>query len=161
MEELVKQGKIRCWGVSNFDVWDMTELWNVPNGNRCAVNQVLYHLGSRGVEFDLWDWLREHNVVPMAYSPLAQAGKIKDFNKNLLAEPTLLVISAQYNISIYQLLLAFSVRSGEVLSIPKASHPGHVRANAQVADLEIAAADWEIVDKIVPPPTEPVPLDMD
>lgn len=61
MEQLVKEGKIRSWGVSNFDTDDMEELFSVPNGNHCVVNQVLYHLGSRGVEFDLLPWLKEHN----------------------------------------------------------------------------------------------------
>ena len=75
MEQLVKEGKIRSWGVSNFDTDDMKELFSVPNGNHCVVNQVLYHLGSRGVEFDLLPWLKEHNVPLMAYCPLAQAGE--------------------------------------------------------------------------------------
>lgn len=74
MEQLVKEGKIRRWGVSNFDTDDMEELFSVKNGDHCAVNQGLYHLGSRGVEYDLMPWLEEHHVPLMAYCPLAQGG---------------------------------------------------------------------------------------
>ncbi len=66
MEELVKEGKIRRWGVSNFDTEDMEELWSVPNGKNCAVNQVLYHVASRGIEYDLLPWMRDHHVALMA-----------------------------------------------------------------------------------------------
>lgn len=77
MEQLVKEGKIRRWGVSNFDTDDMEELFSVKNGDHCAVNQVLYHLGSRGVEYDLMPWLEEHHVPLMAYCPLAQGGDLR------------------------------------------------------------------------------------
>lgn len=77
MEQLVKEGKIRRWGVSNFDTDDMEELFSVKNGDYCAVNQVLYHLGSRGVEYDLMPWLEEHHVPLMAYCPLAQGGDLR------------------------------------------------------------------------------------
>ena len=74
MEELIAEGKIRAWGVSNFDTDDMEDLWRVPGGQNCQVNQVLYHPGSRGIEFDLLPWMRDHGVALMAYCPLAQAG---------------------------------------------------------------------------------------
>ena len=66
-EELVKKGKIRSWGVSNLDTSDMKELFSVPNGDHCQVDQVLYHLGSRGIEYDLMPWLEEHQTPIMAY----------------------------------------------------------------------------------------------
>lgn len=62
MEELVEKGMIRAWGVSNFDLADMQELMEVPNGKKCAVNQVLYHLGSRGIEYKLLPWQKQHNI---------------------------------------------------------------------------------------------------
>ena len=77
MEELVKKGKIRSWGVSNLDTSDMKELFSVPNGDHCQVDQVLYHLGSRGIEYDLMPWLEEHQTPIMAYCPLAQAGSLQ------------------------------------------------------------------------------------
>jgi len=70
MEELIKMGLIRRWGVSNFDLENMKELWEVPNGNHCAANQVLYHLGSRGIEYELMPWMNSHDVPVMAYYPM-------------------------------------------------------------------------------------------
>jgi diketogulonate reductase-like aldo/keto reductase len=89
MERLVNMGKIRRWGVSNFDVADMEELWNVPSGNNCAVDQVLYNLGSRGIEYDLIPWLSARGVAVMAYCPLAQAGKLGRSRDDLLTNETL------------------------------------------------------------------------
>ena len=77
MEQLKKEGKIRRWGVFNFDTDDMEELWSVPGGKNCAVNQVLYHVGSRGIEYDLLPFLRERQIPVMAYCPLAQAGRLR------------------------------------------------------------------------------------
>ena len=77
MEKLVREGYIRYWGVSNFDTADMIELWTVPDGHQCAANQVLYHLGSRNIEFDLLPWLKEHRVPCIAYCPVAQAGTLR------------------------------------------------------------------------------------
>ena len=76
MEELKEQGKIRRWGVSNFDVQDMEDLWRVPDGHRCCVNQVLYNLGSRGIEYDLIPWQREKSIPFMAYCPVGRAGAL-------------------------------------------------------------------------------------
>ncbi|MDR3086167.1 MAG: aldo/keto reductase, partial [Christensenellaceae bacterium] len=77
MEELARRGKIRRWGVSNFDLDDMQELLSIPGGERCAANQILYHLGSRGVEYDLLPYLRKNGIAAMAYCPLAQAGSLR------------------------------------------------------------------------------------
>ena len=76
MEELKEKGKIRRWGVSNFDVADMEDLWKVPDGNKCCVNQILYNLGTRGIEYDLLQWQREKQVPFMAYTPVGQAGAL-------------------------------------------------------------------------------------
>ena len=78
MEKLIAQGKIRRWGVSNLDYADMQELWQLPGGNQCATNQVLYHLGSRGIEYDLLPWCQQQQMPVMAYSPLAQAGRLRN-----------------------------------------------------------------------------------
>lgn len=86
MEKLRKEGKIVRWGVSNFDTDDMKELWNTTNGKNCMTNQVLYHLGSRGIEYDLLPWQREHHMPIMAYSPLAQGGTLR---RQLLTEEIL------------------------------------------------------------------------
>ena len=91
MEELKQMGKIRHWGVSNFDTADMEKLWAVENGARCAVNQVLYHLGSRGIEYDLLPWLHDHGLPAMAYCPVAQAGSLR---RQLLEDETLRKVGA-------------------------------------------------------------------
>ena len=95
MEALTQQGKIVRWGVSNFDTPDMEDLWSVPGGDRCAVDQVLYHLASRGIEFDLLPWLREHRVATMAYCPLAQAGTLKRVYRDFPLERTLISIAGK------------------------------------------------------------------
>jgi diketogulonate reductase-like aldo/keto reductase len=78
MERLVAEGKIRRWGVSNLDTDDMQALWRTAGGERCATNQVLYHLASRGIEYDLLPWCQQHTLPVMAYCPLAQAGRLRD-----------------------------------------------------------------------------------
>lgn len=158
MEQLVQNGKIRRWGVSNFDVDDMEELLRIPNGNNCAANQVLYHLGSRGIEYDLLPWLEDHGIAAMAYCPMAQAGRLQ---KTLLEDPTLSNISKKYDISVYQLLLAFTIRNPNIISIPKASSVEHVRKNAAVSELVISQEDWEKVDKSFLSPSSKLPLDVE
>lgn len=127
MERLVKEGKIRRWGVSNFDRDGMERLWSVPGGKRCAVNQVLYHLGSRGVEYDLLPWLRERGMPLMAYCPVAQGGALQH---QLLQDKTLQAVAARHGISVTQLLLAFVLHQDGVSAIPKAATPAHTRENA-------------------------------
>ena len=161
MERLVKEGKIRRWGVSNFDVDDMEELWSIPNGNKCAVNQVLYHLGSRGIEYDLIPWAQEHNVAIMAYCPLAQAGRLSRMGKNILSDELLVSVSSKYGISVMQLLLAFIFRQPNISAIPKSSTASHVEKNAVAVDVNISVEDWEKVDSIFWPPTSKVHLDME
>lgn len=158
MQELVQRGKILRWGVSNFDTADMQALWDTPGGEHCAVNQVLYHLGSRGIEFELLPWLRAHNVATMAYCPLAQAGALR---KNLFSHDTLRAISAQYRITIPQLLLAFVLRQAQVIAIPKAGNIPHVEENAQACDVQLSDADWRAIDAAFPPPSRKMLLDIE
>ena len=96
MEKLIAQGKIRRWGVSNLDYSDMQELWQLPGGNQCATNQVLYHLGSRGIEYDLLPWCQQQQMPVMAYSPLAQAGRLRN---GLLKNAVVNEIAQAHNIS--------------------------------------------------------------
>ncbi len=97
---LMEQGKIRAWGVSNFDVADMEELFSVPGGDACAANQVLYNLEHRGIEFDLLPWCQEHGVAVMAYSPLGQAGR-------MLQSTALREVAEKYKVSPAQAALAW------------------------------------------------------
>jgi len=161
MEALVRQGKTVRWGVSNFDTSDMEELWSVPNGDRCAADQVLYHLASRGIEYDLIPWLREHQVATMAYCPLAQAGTLQRVYRGFPQEKTLVTIAAQYRISVMQLLLAFVLRQERLIAIPKAGSPAHVRENRAVFELSVSEEDWHTIDRVYRPPTAKMHLDIE
>lgn len=157
MEELAAEGMIRSWGVSNFDVDDMEELINIPGGENCAVNQVLYHLGSRGVEYDLLPWLEQHDIPLMAYCPLAQAG---DLREELLGSRELQNIAEKYQISVVQLLLAFVLQKKNVLAIPRSGKREHVLANWEVRDLILEQEDLQVIDEAFPAPKRKVPLDI-
>ncbi|HPF88552.1 MAG TPA: aldo/keto reductase [Candidatus Limiplasma sp.] len=161
METLVQAGKIRRWGVSNFDTADMEELWRIQDGQRCAVNQVLYNLGSRGIEFDLLPWLAAHGVAAMAYCPVAQAGALKRMHKDFYKDPTLAAIAKKYAVSVTQLLLAFTLRQAHVIAIPKAANPAHVKENAAAAALIAAPEDWAQIDRVFWPPTAKMHLDIE
>ena len=157
MEELTSEGKIRSWGVSNFDVEDMEELMRIPGGENCTVNQVLYHLGSRGVEYELLPWLTQHDIPLMAYCPLAQAGGLR---AELLRNRELLLIADKYQISVVQLLLAFVLQRKNVFAIPRSSRREHVLANWEIRNLVLDEEDMDIVDQAFPAPGHRVPLDI-
>lgn len=157
MEELVKQGKIKRWGVSNFDVEDMEALFSVPNGNRCAINQVLYHLGSRGIEFDLLPWMRRHKMPVMAYCPIAQAGALRS---KMMSDETVVRIANEKQISVVQLLLAFVLSQPDIIAIPKAANPQHMKENAAAAGVTLTDADKAALDAAFPAPTIKTMLDI-
>ncbi|MDR0381505.1 MAG: aldo/keto reductase [Oscillospiraceae bacterium] len=161
MEALVKAGKIRRWGVSNFDTPDMEALWRVPGGDRCAVNQVLYHLGSRGIEYDLLPWLRARGVAAMAYCPLAQAGRLRGIHGDLLTGRTVREVAEKYGVGVMPLLLAFVLRQTHVTAIPKASRPAHVEENARALTLAVSDEDWAAIDRDFWPPTAKMHLDIE
>ena len=157
MEELVAKKKIKQWGVSNFDIDDMEELWSVPNGSNCVVNQVLYHLGSRGIEYALLPWLREHHVPVMAYSPIAQGGTLK---KQLLSNPAVLELARQYQASPMQILLSFVLHQEGIVAIPKSSNPKHTIENARVAELILTPQERQLLEDQFPAPRHKTYLDM-
>lgn len=157
MEKLRKEGKILRWGVSNFDTDDMEELWNTLNGSNCATNQVLYHIGSRGIDFDLLPWHREHHIPIMAYSPLAQGGTLR---KQLLTDPTVNEIAKKYNVKPLQIALAWTIRTNDVIAIPKAGQEQHVLENAEAAAIELTQEDLNRLDEAFPKPRKKVPLDI-
>jgi diketogulonate reductase-like aldo/keto reductase len=152
---------IRAWGVSNFDTADMEELWQTPDGDRCAANQVLYHLGSRGIEYDLLPWMAERGVMCMAYCPLAQGGRLARLGQDLRSDPVLLRVAAKYGATVPQVLLAFVLRREGVMAIPKAGSAAHVRENAAARDLQIAPEDWAALDAVFWPPTSKMHLDIE
>ncbi|MGC0929010.1 aldo/keto reductase [Pantoea agglomerans] len=157
MERLQQQGKIRHWGVSNFDTDDMAELWDEEKGEACATNQVLYHLASRGIEFDLLPACQQRGVPVMAYCPLAQAGRLRD---SLFTDPQLTQIAQQNGISVAQLLLAWVIRQPGVIAIPKASSVAHVQENAAALEVELTDEDLQLIDRAWPAPQHKLPLDI-
>jgi diketogulonate reductase-like aldo/keto reductase len=151
-ETLRKDGKIRQWGVSNLDVRDMEELAGVPNGGNCASDQVLYHLGSRGVEWRLLERCRADKIMVMAYSPLGQGP--------LLHKPALGKVAAKHGVDPAAVALAWVLRQPGVIAIPKAVKPEHVRANMKALDVKLDAEDLAALDAAFPPPKRATPLDM-
>lgn len=157
MQTLQQQGKIGRWGVSNFDVEDLHELWQEAGGDACATNQVLYHLASRGIEYDLLPECQQRSLPIMAYCPLAQAGKLRH---QLLTHPLLQEIAQQKGISVAQLLLAWVIRKEGVMAIPKASSTAHVKENALAMQVTLSSEELALINQAFPPPTGKQPLDM-
>lgn len=157
MESLQQQGKIRHWGVSNFDHDDMLELWHEPGGKACLTNQVLYHLASRGIEYDLLPQCQQREMPIMAYCPLAQAGRLR---QALFDDAHLQQIAQQKGISVAQVLLAWVIRQQGVLAIPKASSVSHVQQNAAALSINLTDEELSIIDRTFPAPQSKTALDV-
>ncbi|MFG3299736.1 aldo/keto reductase [Micromonospora chersina] len=149
--ELVDAGDIGQWGVSNFDLSDMTELLEA-GGNSCATNQILYNLTRRGPEYDLLPWLREHRIPVMAYSPIEQG--------RLLGHPQVAEVAARHGATPAQVALAWLLRQERIAAIPRSSNPEHTRENAEARDLQLSEEDVAALDTAFPPPAGPQPLEM-
>jgi diketogulonate reductase-like aldo/keto reductase len=151
-QTLTKDGKIRQWGVSNFDAGDIDELTALQDGGNCASNQVLYHLGSRGTEWRLLEQCRKAKVMVMAYSPLGQGP--------LLRKAALGKVALRHGVDPAAVALAWVLRQPGVITIPKAVKPEHVRANMKALDVKLDADDLAALDAAFPPPKRAGPLDM-
>ncbi len=150
-ERLREEGKIGRWGVSNFDVADLLEL----NNPACATNQVLYNPEDRGIEFDLLPWAEANDLPMMAYCPIGQGQ-----SGNLLHHPALHEVAARHNATPAQISLAWVLRRSNMIAIPKAVNPDHVRLNAAAVELTLTAEDLSILDRAWPVPTRKLPLSM-
>jgi diketogulonate reductase-like aldo/keto reductase len=151
MEMLRAAGKIRHWGVSNLDTGDMDEL-RAGGGDGCAVDQILYNLTRRGPEHDLLPWLEAHGIPAMAYSPVEQG--------RLLADQTLRRIAGSIGATPAQVALAWTLRLGNVIAIPKAGSVAHVHENRAAADLMLSDGDLAALDAAFPAPRGRRPLEM-
>ncbi len=149
---LVRAGKIRYWGVSNFDVSDMTELVNLPGGTAVATDQVLYNLTRRGIEYDLLPWCRERGLPIMAYSPIEQG--------RLLGHPVLQAVAVRHGATSAQVALAWVLQQNGLNAIPRAATISHVRENRAALDLRLTEQDLATLDRAFPPPSGPRPLEM-
>ncbi len=151
-EELVQVGKIRYWGVSNFDVSDLEQLFRIKGGGYAATDQVLYNLMRRGIEYDLLPWCLQRSIPVMAYSPVEQG--------RLLEHPVLRHIARRHKLTTAQVALAWVLRQDKVIAIPRAGTPAHVRENRGALDVHLSKRDLADLDDAFPPPTRKRPLEM-
>ncbi|MFG1433032.1 aldo/keto reductase [Xanthobacter sp. V2C-8] len=150
-EALQQAGKIRHWGVSNFDMADMEEL-RTAGGGACAANQVLYNPSRRGPEFDLLPWLSDAGIPAMAYSPIEQG--------RLPREGALGRIARKHGVDPFQVALAWVMRRPDVIAIPKATRIAHVEANARARDIVLDPEDLAEIDRDFPPPARKAELEV-
>lgn len=150
--ELAAAGKIRHWGVSNFDLSDLDELRALPGGDRVASNQVLYNVSRRGIEFDLLPRARGHGLNVMAYTPL-EPGRLR-------RDAALAGVAARHSVTPLQVALAWVIRHPGVLAIPRTSSPAHVKENAAALSLTLSAQDLAKIDAAFPPPKSSTALEM-
>jgi diketogulonate reductase-like aldo/keto reductase len=142
-EELVSAGKIRSWGVSNFDADDLGEMLAVAGQGRIACNQVLYHLGERAIEHAVLPWCEQHDVAVVAYSPFGH----NDFPQpRSQAGLVLQAIAEAHGASVRQVALAFLTRAPSVFAIPKASTPEHAADNAAAGKFMLGKDDIAALD---------------
>jgi len=157
MEQLQQEGKIKRWGVSNLDVADMEALWSLSGVRGCMTDQVLYHLASRGIEFDLLPWCHQRSLPVMAYCPLAQAGNLRS---GLMENQAVQDIAHQLGITVAQVLLAWVISRPGVMAIPKAASIDHVTENAGALTVALNEAQLQALDKAFPAPARKTHLDI-
>jgi diketogulonate reductase-like aldo/keto reductase len=143
-ERLMRDGKIRHYGVSNFDRADMAEWMALKGGENVAADQVLYNLSHRGPEWDLLPWCRERGIAIMAYTPLGQG--------SLLHDRTLAEIARRRNATPAQVALAWLLRQERMIVIPKAARAEHVRENRGALDVPLTEEDLAALERAFPPP---------
>jgi diketogulonate reductase-like aldo/keto reductase len=142
-DSLRAEGHIRRWGVSNFEVADMEDLYRVRGGDTCATNQVRFNLADRRIERDLLPWCDKHRLPIMAYSPLARGGA-------LLRSAALVRVAGRHQSSPAAIALAWTIRSGRVIAIPESGSPAHVRQNASALSLRLTDLDLDELDRAFP-----------
>ena len=151
-QTLKQAGKIRDYGVSNFDAGDLQKAVKLPGGEAIAINQVLYNLMRRGIEWDLLPWCRQHNIPIMAYSPVEQG--------RLLRNRQLQAIAREKGASPAQVAIAWLLHQENVIVIPKSSTIEHVEENRAALDLQLSPDDLRALNAAFPPPTYQVALEM-
>ena len=153
LQALQKEGLIRHWGVSNFDTSDMKELFSVPGGTECFANEDLYNIKERGTEFDLQDWQTEHGVSFIGYSPFnSGAGDTIRITQNLK------IVARDHGVTPHQIMLAWTLRNGNVLAIPKSSSIKHMKENIAAQEIKLTDDELRLINSDFPIPTEKTPL---
>ena len=152
LQHLKQAGKILDYGVSNFDTDDLEEAESLPGGKEIVTNQVLYNLVRRGIEWDLLPWCKQRNIPIMAYSPVEQRAFVNDSK--------LEDIAAKYNVTSTQIALSWLLHQDNIISIPKATNPQHVKENRAALDIELSAEDLQKLDRAFKPPSRKMSLAM-
>lgn len=155
LQSLQDEGLIHAWGVSNFDLADMEELWQLPSGRNCAANEDLYNLETRGIEYSLLPWQREKQVPLIAYSPLGRGTKM---GSTMMKNQAVLQIAEQHHATAYQILLAWVMQQPDVLAIPKSSSSEHLLSNVKALEIQLTQEDLQILDQAYPKPDHKEPL---
>ena len=158
VEELTKmqeKGKIRHWGVSNFDTADIKELWSLPNGTDCLANENLYNLDERGIEYDLLPLMHQAGMPLIAYSPLSQGDTISG---KLTDHPLIKELAHNHHVTVYQIMLAWTIRDHHTLAIPKTASPVHAKENVEALNISFTSDELETLAKAFPKPTTKQPL---
>lgn len=151
-QELQQAGKIRSYGVSNFDFNGMQSAIRLAGGNQIVTNQVLYNLMRRGIEWDLLPWCRQQGIPIMAYSPIEQG--------RLLKHPALKSIARDRGVTAAQVAISWLLHQENVIVIPKSSRIEHIEQNYAALNLKLSADEFATLDAAFPPPTKPTPLAM-
>jgi len=149
---LIEAGKIRYWGISNFDISDMEELVALTGGEDIATDQILYNLSRRGPEYNLLPWCRQRHIPIMAYSPIEQG--------RILKNPQLEAVAVRHSATPAQVALAWVLHQEQIIAIPKAGTARHVRENRGALEVHLTEEDMVALDRAFPPPKEPRPLEM-
>ncbi len=152
LQHLKQVGKILNYGVSNFDTDDLKETESLPGGKEIVANQVLYNLLHRGIEWDLLPWCKQHQLPIMAYSPVEQ--------RAFMSDSRLKNIAAQHNATATQIALSWLLHQDNVISIPKATNPVHVRENRAALDIQLTETELQELDFAFKPPTRKISLAM-
>ncbi|MFD1415872.1 aldo/keto reductase [Oceanobacillus jeddahense] len=157
LEKYVKDGRIGAWGVSNFDAKDVEGMWKIDGGERCTANQVLYNIASRGIEYDLLPLQREKSLPTIAYSPTAQGDTRGD---KITTNKVLQEIANKYHATVFQVMLAWTIRHNDVLAIPQSSNKKHIQENIDAASINLSEEDLQLIAKEFPAPKRKMPLDI-
>ncbi|AMV61017.1 Aldo/keto reductase family enzyme [Pediococcus damnosus] len=155
--ELQKEGKIRHWGVSNFDTADLEGLYNLPQGDQVFANEDLYNLANRGIEYDLLPWQRDHQLPLIAYAPIDQGdSRGQELTQNAIIQQ----ISHNHQVTAMQILLAWTIQAKDILAIPQTSNIDHMKQNIEAGSITLSAEEMKEIDLEFPAPVSKQSLRM-
>ncbi|TPR38993.1 aldo/keto reductase [Apilactobacillus micheneri] len=157
LETLKQKGKIRHWGVSNFDIDDMQELVGVPNGKNVFTNEDLYNMGVRGIEYSLLPWQRKHNLPLIAYAPMDEGDSR---HHNIERNSVLQKVADKHNVSVYQVMLAWTIRDKNTIAIPQTTSKKHMLDNIAAGKIKLDKDDLDMINTAFPAPNHKTPLDI-